>query len=170
MGFDRINLIRGVVVNFDKVLEYFASVGKLQHIVDRINEDKIYPVEFTGSLVMNNETLRTITEWFAMPSFADDNDWLMLENFIENSFSEDFVHTWPCCSKLRMEKFVLGYGGTIPEKGNLYDCFKGVCTLEDVEIKTNNRDEEILAKLKLIGLGTESLKTMIIPDGCINCT
>ncbi len=170
MSFDRINLIRGVVVDLSKVLEYFASVGKLQYIVDRINEDKIYPVGFTGPLVMNDDTSRTITAWFLMPSFAEDNDSWMLENFIENSFSDDFVHTWPCCSELQMEKFVLGYGITIPEHGNLYDCFKGVRTLEDVEIKTNSRDEEILAKLQLLGLAEEPLKTFIIPDGCINCT
>lgn len=164
MGFDGIILIRGAVVDFTKVLQYFASVNKLQRIVDWFNENIASSLDVEEILIVNDDTPKILAEY--SEQFLDE----ICENFIENPFSEDFVHTWPCCSDLRMKKFVLGYAVKIPEREYLHDCFHDICVLQNPEIKTNSRDEEIITKLDPLGVIKEELKTMIIPDGCPSCT
>lgn len=166
MSFHGVQIIRGVVVDFVGVLNYFASIGKMQEIVDYTNqlldEKCIHPSGFTGHLSVGGNTVTLLAKWIKTVEGYKD---LINENFI-SIMLQDFVHTWSCCSKLKMKKFVLGDRIQIPLLENLLDCSSSVHSMKNLEINTSTLDEGILKKLEPIGITKEQIETIIIPIGC----
>lgn len=170
MSVYNIKIVHGVVVEFIDVLKFFASIGKLQQIIDRTNEFiSRKEIHRTAEIVSLNtmEIMALLATWI-----KSDKDYQLrvYENFIDNSFSENFVHTWECCSKLKMNKFVIGQAIQLPLSGSLAHCFNEIYSMDNLEINTASWDEEIMKRLGPLGITKEQIKTIIIPIGCIHCT
>lgn len=158
-------VIRGVVVTFDQMVKYLVVSGLADEIIKfgrswvSTHTHEEYDLKITEEMT-KEEMVKEYCKICALDCQFINKFW--------GSDEYQFIYTWPCCSKLANKKFVLGYCmGTICAD----DCISEMVTLEDLCRKKSgvSRDDEILAKLKLIGL-EGPFHNICVPDSCTFCT
>lgn len=158
-------VIRGVVVTFDQMVKYLVASGQADEIIKfgrswvSTHNHEEYDLKITEEMTQE-EIVKEYSKICAV-------DCEFIDKFC-GSDGNQFIHTWPCCSELANKKFVLGYCmGRISAD----DCITEMVTLEDLCRKKSgfSRDDEILTKLKLIGL-EGPFHNICVPDSCTFCT
>lgn len=168
-GYD-IQVIRGVVVNEDQVVQYLIASGKTDEMINFCKAwmNKFEEFKKSRFYIRGDEETVNITPGMSIQEMI--REYRRIEGFIVDfifAFNGDFIHNWSCCTDLAYEKYVLGY-----RTGKISGarCNNEITTYEDVCEKKSKvpSDEEILVKLKLIGL-EGPLQSICMPNFCPFC-
>lgn len=175
----KIEIIRGVVVGLSQVIDFISRDGKPNH---SITEMKNWIDSYLGEIYEGDiEDFRNDKE-MALPKRIQIDHFKNISEIFEdiksqnhNAFSEirfqflevfiddTRIHTWPCCSKLHNEKFIIGFNqGKISFNHRI---LHEVTTLNNFGKEDQSKDEEIL------GWGFQpEIQSILMWNECIACT